>query len=129
LHFGRSREILLAWSSIDIPPDDLNFEQRIHFDTPTARRELAYCIGADLLDWLTAAGAIDAKAAKLFRTQGNGLRTLDIVAQQTRSSRERFRGFVQRYTGKPLSAAVLPDLKPLNQLIAHDAIYGQRASG
>jgi predicted RNA-binding Zn ribbon-like protein len=79
--------------------------------------------GADLLDWLTAAGAIATRVAKLFRTQDNGLRTLDTVAEQARGLREWFRGFVQRYAGKPLTAAVLPELKPLNRLVAQDAIY------
>lgn len=81
--------------------------------------------GADLLDWLETAGAIDGKVAKLFRSQSGRSRTLDVVAEQARSLREWLRKFVQRHSGKPLNLAVLGELKPLNRLIMQDAIYRQ----
>ncbi len=81
--------------------------------------------GADLVDWLEQAGAVDGKAAARFLAQADGFRALDAVAQQARSLREWLRGFVERHAGRMLDANAIGELEPLNRLLAHDDTYGQ----
>jgi predicted RNA-binding Zn ribbon-like protein len=50
---------------------------------------------------------------------------LDRVAAQARNLREWFRAFVHENRGKPLKAAALADLEPLNRLLARDEGFGQ----
>jgi predicted RNA-binding Zn ribbon-like protein len=79
--------------------------------------------GAALVDWLEAAGAIDAAVAKQFRH--SGARGLDAVSGRARDLREWLRGFVSRHAGKALAADALNELKPLNRMLARDLIYRQ----
>lgn len=48
---------------------------------------------------------------------------LDRVADQARSLREWFRGFLRRHKGRPVSAEALADLEPLNRLLERDETY------
>ena len=50
---------------------------------------------------------------------------LDEVADQARSLREWFRGFVGRHKGRPLTAEALAELAPLNHLLARDETFGR----
>lgn len=81
--------------------------------------------GTDLVDWLEAAGAIDATVATRFRRTGRESRKLDAVAGQARCLREWTRRFVARHAGMVLAADALDELGPLNRLLARGAIYRQ----
>jgi predicted RNA-binding Zn ribbon-like protein len=48
---------------------------------------------------------------------------LDKVADQARSLREWFRGFVREHKGRPLTAEALAKLGPLNRLLERDEVY------
>jgi predicted RNA-binding Zn ribbon-like protein len=50
---------------------------------------------------------------------------LDRLAAQARSLREWFRAFVRRHKGRPLGAADLVELEPLNLLLARDEGFGE----
>jgi predicted RNA-binding Zn ribbon-like protein len=52
-------------------------------------------------------------------------RELDRVADQARSLREWFRGFMRRHMGRSLTPGALAELEPLNQLLARDENFGQ----
>jgi predicted RNA-binding Zn ribbon-like protein len=84
--------------------------------------------GADLVDWLKRAGAIDRAVAANFLADANALRRLDVVTEQARDLREWLRGFLGRHTGKVLKASALSELEPLNRLLARDEIYRQVVS-
>jgi predicted RNA-binding Zn ribbon-like protein len=79
--------------------------------------------GADLVDWLERARAIDPEIAAHFRAEGDAFHALDAVAEQARSLREWLRGFVDRHAGMPLSAKAIKELQPLNRLLARDEAY------
>jgi predicted RNA-binding Zn ribbon-like protein len=81
--------------------------------------------GSDLLGWLERARAIDPKVASRIRRENDAFHALDAVAEQARSLREWFRGFVTRHAGAPLSAQSIEELHPLNRLLARDEIYRQ----
>jgi predicted RNA-binding Zn ribbon-like protein len=81
--------------------------------------------GADLVEWLKRAGAIDSAVAAHFRADANALRRLDGVAEQARDLREWLRGFLGRHAGRVLKASALVELEPLNRLLARDEIYRQ----
>jgi predicted RNA-binding Zn ribbon-like protein len=85
--------------------------------------------GADLLDWLERAGAIEPAVAARLRSPGDALRGLDGVAEQARSLREWLRAFVQRHAGSELSADVVAELAPLNDLLARDDSYSRVEAG
>jgi predicted RNA-binding Zn ribbon-like protein len=85
--------------------------------------------GADLVDWLERAGAINAAVAASFRADAVPLRTLDTVAEQARRLREWLRGFLGRRAGKVLKASALVELEPLNRLLERDEIYRQVVGG
>ena len=91
--------------------------------TPSGERIEWLCEGADLVDWLERAHAIPPDVASLFRAQRDVLHALDAVAEQARGLREWFRGFVDSHSGTRLSAAVIEELQPLNQLLARDETY------
>ena len=80
--------------------------------------------GADLLAWLNQAGMIDAEVLARFRG-ADTFGAADAVAAQARQLREWLRQFVQHRAGKPLTATVVTELAPLNQLLARDAVYRQ----
>jgi predicted RNA-binding Zn ribbon-like protein len=82
--------------------------------------------GADLLDWLKRAGAIDERIAGYFRGQRQ---ELDAVAEQARDLREWFRGFVMRHAGTLCGPTARRELEPLNRLLAEDEIYRQVVAG
>ena len=50
---------------------------------------------------------------------------LDKVAEQARSLREWFRGFVRRHKGRPLAAEALAELAPLNRLLERDEMFSR----
>lgn len=50
---------------------------------------------------------------------------LDKVADQARSLREWFRGFVRNHMGRPLTADALHELEPLNTLLERDEAFSQ----
>jgi predicted RNA-binding Zn ribbon-like protein len=52
---------------------------------------------------------------------------LDKVADQARSLREWFRGFVNQHKGRPLPAKALTKLGPLNRLLERDETFSQVA--
>ena len=79
--------------------------------------------GANLVDWLEKAGAIDAVVGEQFRTGGDTFHTLDAVAEQARGLREWLRGFVDRHAGTALAPDVMDELEPLNRLLARDDTY------
>jgi len=81
--------------------------------------------GSDLLSWLERARAIDSQVASRIRRERDAFHALDAVAEQARSLREWFRGFVTRHAGAPLSAQAVKELHPLNRLLARDQIYRQ----
>ena len=80
--------------------------------------------GEGLLDWLEQAGLVPADALKTMRAQAMP-GELDKVADQARHLREWFRGFVQMHKGRPLAAASLRELEPLNRLLERDEMFGR----
>ena len=53
----------------------------------------------------------------------------DRVANQARTLREWFRGFVRRHKGKPLTTAALAELAPLNRLLERDQRFVEIGRG
>jgi predicted RNA-binding Zn ribbon-like protein len=80
--------------------------------------------GEGLLAWLEQAHLVPAHALEAMREHAKP-GELDRVAAQARNLREWFRTFVQEHRGKPLKAADLADLEPLNRLLAGDEGFGQ----
>lgn len=97
--------------------------------TPSGMRVEWVRDGADLVDWLEGAGAIEAAVATKFRTEGGLRQALDGVAKQARSLREWLRAFVVRHAGRELGADALTELAPLNRLLALDDSYSQVEAG
>lgn len=52
---------------------------------------------------------------------------LDKLADQARSLREWFRGFVRQHKGRPLTATALAELEPLNRLLERDESFSRIA--
>jgi predicted RNA-binding Zn ribbon-like protein len=80
--------------------------------------------GQGLVNWLEQAQLVPADALKNIRSQALP-GELDKVADQARSLREWFRGFVRRHKGRPLTADSVADLKPLNRLLERDDAFGR----
>src|SRR5258705_8911010 len=80
--------------------------------------------GEGLLAWLQQANLVPPEALEAMRKHAKPAE-LDRVAAQARNLREWFRTFVYENKGKPLKAAALADLEPLNRLLAKDEGYGQ----
>jgi len=78
--------------------------------------------GDGLLSWLEQAQLVPADALKSVRMQALP-GELDAVADQARSLREWFRGFVRRHKGRPLNAKCLAQLEPLNRLLERDESF------
>ena len=78
--------------------------------------------GDGLLNWLEQAQLVPADALKSVRMQALP-GELDAVADQARSLREWFRGFVRRHKGRPLNAKCLAQLEPLNRLLERDESF------
>ena len=75
--------------------------------------------GDGLLIWLEQAQLAPADAIKRIRAEALP-GELDKVADQARSLREWFRGFVRKHKGRPLTAKSLAGLEPLNRLLERD---------
>jgi predicted RNA-binding Zn ribbon-like protein len=83
--------------------------------------------GAGLLDWLGQADLVPADVLKAMR-QRTRPHDLDKVASQARELREWFRGFVRAHKGRPLTAAALARLDPVNRLLERDDSYSRIVS-
>jgi predicted RNA-binding Zn ribbon-like protein len=80
--------------------------------------------GDGLLDWLRQAklvpsDVLDAMKARSLPGE------LDKVADQARSLREWFRGFVREHMGRPLTTETLHELESLNHLLERDEAFSQ----
>jgi predicted RNA-binding Zn ribbon-like protein len=80
--------------------------------------------GEGLLAWLEQAHLVPTDVLGAMRKQAKP-GEIDRVAAQARSLREWFRAFVREHRRKPLKAADLADLEPLNRLLARDEVFGQ----
>lgn len=80
--------------------------------------------GEGLLDWLGQArlAPVDVLAGMRSRALPG---ELDKVADQARHLREWFRGFVHVRKGRPLKAADLAELDPLNRLLERDETFAR----
>ena len=83
--------------------------------------------GEGLLSWLEQAELVPADALKGIRAHALP-GELDKVADQARSLREWFRGFVRQHKGHPLAAADLVRLDPVNRLLERDESYSRIVS-
>ena len=92
--------------------------------TPIDTRVDSIGDGEGLLAWLEQAQLVPVDALEAVRQQAKP-GELDRVAAQARNLREWFRTFVHENRGKPLKAAALADLEPLNRLLARDEGFGQ----
>ncbi len=84
--------------------------------------------GDGLLDWLAQARLAPADALKRIRAEALP-GELDKVADQARSLREWFRGFVRPRKGRPLTAKSLAELEPLNRLLERDDSFKRVVPG
>jgi predicted RNA-binding Zn ribbon-like protein len=80
--------------------------------------------GEGLLSWLSKAELVPRDVLDSFGTNATP-GELDAVANQARALREWFRGFVEQHMGKPLKAATVAELGPLNRVLARDEEFGQ----
>lgn len=78
--------------------------------------------GDGLLSWLEQAQLVPTDVLRKIRTQAPP-RELDEIAEQARSLREWFRGFVLRHKGRPLALMDPAELQPLNRLLGRDEAY------
>jgi predicted RNA-binding Zn ribbon-like protein len=77
-----------------------------------------------LLSWLAQARLVPADALDELKSRAMP-GELDRVAEQARSLREWFRGFVCKYMGWPLPPKALRELGPLNRLLQNDETFSQ----
>ena len=84
--------------------------------------------GDGLLNWLEQAQLVSADALKRIRAEALP-GELDKVADQARSLREWFRGFVRARKGRPLTAKSLAELEPLNRLMERDDSFKRIVPG
>lgn len=82
--------------------------------------------GEGLLDWLGQAGLVPVEALDGVRRHALP-GELDKVADQARHLREWFRGFVREHKGRPLEAADITELEPLNRLLERDETFSRIA--
>lgn len=80
--------------------------------------------GEGLLAWLEQSQLVPAEVLGAMRERAMP-GELDHLAAQARSLREWFRTFVRERKGRPLVAADLNDLEPLNRLLARDEGFGK----
>lgn len=80
--------------------------------------------GEGLLAWLVQAQLVPTDAIDAMRAQALP-GELDKVADQARSLREWFRGFVQNRKGRPLAVEDLGELEPLNRLLERDEAFSR----
>jgi predicted RNA-binding Zn ribbon-like protein len=80
--------------------------------------------GEGLLNWLEQARLVPADVRKNIWAQALP-GEFDKVADQARSLREWFRGFVRKHKGHPLTAKSLAELEPLNRLLERDDAFNR----
>lgn len=80
--------------------------------------------GEGLLGWLQQARQVPEAVLDAMRKQALP-GEMDRLAGQARSLREWFRAFVHAHKGRPLEAADLAELDPLNQLLKRDEGFSQ----
>ena len=80
--------------------------------------------GDGLLRWLAQAKLVPADALDELKARAMP-GELDKVADQARTLREWFRGFVRKHMGRPLSSRALHELDPLNRLLERDQTFCQ----
>jgi predicted RNA-binding Zn ribbon-like protein len=80
--------------------------------------------GEGLLSWLEQSRLVPADVLSAMRERAMP-GELDHLAAQARSLREWFRAFVREHRGRPLEAADIAGLAPLNQLLARDEGFGR----
>ncbi|HXO68233.1 MAG TPA: ABATE domain-containing protein [Bradyrhizobium sp.] len=78
--------------------------------------------GDGLSAWLAQAQLVPAETLKTLQAMPG---EFDNVAAQARSLREWFRRFVRQRKGRPLTAADLSELEPLNRLLERDEGFGR----
>jgi len=84
--------------------------------------------GDGLLSWLEQAQFVPVDALKRIRAEALP-GELDKVADQARSLREWFRGYVRKHKGRPLAAKSLAELEPLNRLLERDDSFKRVVPG
>ena len=80
--------------------------------------------GAGLVAWLAQAELVPTPALNALTKQSTP-GDLDKVADQARSLREWFRGFVHRHMGRPLTPKAIRELSPLNTLLEVDEMFSR----
>ena len=80
--------------------------------------------GEGLLSWLEQSRLVPAEVLGAMRQRAMP-GELERLAAQARSLREWFRAFVRARKGRPLEAADLAELEPLNLLLARDEGFGK----
>jgi predicted RNA-binding Zn ribbon-like protein len=84
--------------------------------------------GEGLLNWLQQARLVPEDVVDSIRARAIP-GEIDRLADQARTLREWFRHFVREHKGRPLTAADLTALEPLNQLLKRDEGYGEIVGG
>jgi predicted RNA-binding Zn ribbon-like protein len=80
--------------------------------------------GDGLIDWLAQAKLVPTDELDALKARATPAE-LDKVASEARALREWFRGFVRKHAGRPLTAAALKELSPLNSLLARDEAFSR----
>jgi predicted RNA-binding Zn ribbon-like protein len=80
--------------------------------------------GEGLIDWLAQSKLVPADELDALKMRA-APDELDKVAEEARALREWFRGFVRKHAGRPLTAAALKELGPLNSLLARDEAFSR----
>jgi predicted RNA-binding Zn ribbon-like protein len=80
--------------------------------------------GDGLLKWLAQAKLAPADVLDELKARAMP-GELDKVADQARTLREWFRGFVRKHMGRPLTPKALNELGPLNRLLERDEAFSQ----
>jgi predicted RNA-binding Zn ribbon-like protein len=79
--------------------------------------------GAHFVDWLVAAGAVDAGVIRKVVGRKGAARTLDAVARQAHALRDWLAVFLDRHAERPLGRDALRELAPLNRLLERDETH------
>jgi Putative stress-induced transcription regulator len=82
--------------------------------------------GQGYLSWLEQANLVAGDVLRDMRARALP-GELDKIADQARSLREWFRGFVRQHKRRRLTAEALAELKPLNRLLERDESFGRIA--
>jgi predicted RNA-binding Zn ribbon-like protein len=80
--------------------------------------------GEDLLAWLKQARLVPDDVLNAFRSSAVP-GELDAIAAEARALRDWFKPFVYNHLGRPIGAAALLELEPLNQLLMREEEFGQ----